>query len=316
MKTLVRSSSPVVVIALAAIPLFGTSNAGAAIPDENGAYHGCYNTKTGALRIIDSATTKCEKDEAGIQWQRQVSPDGAQIPTVAAPALPGPPGAAGPAGPPGATGLQGPIGPAGQTGAVGPAGPHGLQGPAGPTGPTGPAGPQGPQGPIGATGPTGPAGPQGPAGSPGGGAASQSSAAANLSTTARAAHYGSSVELQVDQTSTIDRLPLPAGSHLVFVRLQATINHRPNDNPALVVCDLRLPSGAQGDQVIFRTQWPRTSERASIDQHTTMSADVHLSGGGGEVTLNCRQPFIGAQMPPYNQVRISAISWRALRYRP
>jgi hypothetical protein len=134
-------------LAFGAIPSSGTK-----------VYTGCYNTSTGALRVIDKqAGATCTASENEIQWN-QTGPTGAK-------------GATGPAGPKGATG---PAGAKGATGPAGPAGPKGATGPAGPKGPTGPAGPKGatgPAGPAGLRGPTGPIGPRGTDGISGGGAA-------------------------------------------------------------------------------------------------------------------------------------------------
>src|SRR5688572_4287425 len=131
------------------------------IPGPDGRINGCYDFRSGALRVI-SEGQQCRKDEVDIFWN-QSGPAGQTGPTGPAGApgaagATGPAGAAGPAGPAGATGPAGPMGPAGATG---PAGPAGAMGPAGGTGPAGPAGavgPAGPPGPAGATGPAGPAG--------------------------------------------------------------------------------------------------------------------------------------------------------------
>jgi hypothetical protein len=86
------------------------------IPGANGVIHGCYDTSTGTLRVIDfEAGQKCRvPGESALNWNQ--------------------------------TGPQGPQGP------TGPAGPQGLTGPQGPAGPHGPQGPQGPQGPAGTGG--------------------------------------------------------------------------------------------------------------------------------------------------------------------
>ena len=140
------------------------STAAAAIPDAKGVFHGCYNTATGAVRIIDGTT--CSLLERAVTWQQT----GIQGPV-------GPQGATGPAGATGATGPQGPSGqsvtgfslnvgnsncPAGGVGLTLGAfttyvcnGPPGAAGPQGPQGPSGAQGPQGPQGTPGATGPQG-----------------------------------------------------------------------------------------------------------------------------------------------------------------
>jgi hypothetical protein len=63
--------------------------AAALIPDANGVIHGCYDNKTGALRVVDSAAN-CSKNQVPIEWnQRGVA------------------GATGATGPTGATGATG-----------------------------------------------------------------------------------------------------------------------------------------------------------------------------------------------------------------
>lgn len=125
--------------ALLVTVLVGGGVAYSAIPSAGGAISGCYNAKSGQLRVIDvDAGQSCARNEVAIAWNH-TGPQGPQGPT-------------------------GPQGPAGSQGPAGPAGPGGVQGP---QGPQGPEGPEGPQGAIGPPGPTGPQGPQGPAG-PGG----------------------------------------------------------------------------------------------------------------------------------------------------
>jgi hypothetical protein len=119
------------------------------IPGPDGRINGCYDFRSGALRVI-SEGQQCKKDEIDIFWN-QTGPAG-------------PAGATGPAGAPGAAGATGPAGAAGPAGATGPAGamgPVGATGPAGPAGAMGPAGATGPAGPAGPAGATGPAGPAG-----------------------------------------------------------------------------------------------------------------------------------------------------------
>ena len=129
------------VIALIFALLLGTV-ALAAIPGAGGVISGCYDAKTGALRVIDAQAGKtCSKLEAQISWN-QIGPQG----------LPGAAGPKGDKGDPGAQGLPGAIGPKGDTGAQGPAG-----GP-GPKGDTGPQGLQGIPGAAGTPGAQGPAG--------------------------------------------------------------------------------------------------------------------------------------------------------------
>jgi Collagen triple helix repeat (20 copies) len=84
----------------------------ASIPDSAGVIHGCYATKNGALRVIDTATQTCAKGEIALSWN-QVGPIGPQ-------------GIQGIQGPIGLTGPQGPIGLTGAPGATGPQGPSGV----------------------------------------------------------------------------------------------------------------------------------------------------------------------------------------------
>lgn len=64
----------------------------AAIPDENGVIHGCYDTKTGQLRVtntsVNGPSLSCSNKEAGLEWNQQ-GPQGIQ-------GVPGPQGAPGP----------------------------------------------------------------------------------------------------------------------------------------------------------------------------------------------------------------------------
>ena len=119
----------------------------ATIPDSSGLIHACYKKSDSALRVIDSSTDSCNKNETALSWTAQGTP--------------GPIGPQGPAGPAGPAGPQGPQGPAGPAGAKGDTG---SQGPPGPAGATGATGATGPKGDTGAAGPAGPQGPAGPAG--------------------------------------------------------------------------------------------------------------------------------------------------------
>jgi Collagen triple helix repeat (20 copies) len=114
-RTLFRGARRRIAI-VAALALVGAGIAYAAIPDSSGVIHGCYSTKNGALRVIDSAA-KCGNGEVALNWNQQ--------------------------GRKGATGATGPQGPAGPKGDPGPAGTPG------PTGDTGATGPQGPSGVVG-----------------------------------------------------------------------------------------------------------------------------------------------------------------------
>jgi hypothetical protein len=106
--------------------------------------HGCYSSKTGALRVINSLTAKCATGELALNWNQK-----------------------GPKGDTGAAGAQGPVGPQGPKGDTGAAGPQGNPGPAGQQGPKGDTGAAGPPGPPGAAGAQGPKGDTGAAGAPG-----------------------------------------------------------------------------------------------------------------------------------------------------
>ena len=112
-------------VAYATIPTSGT-----------GVINGCYEKRTGILRVIDAEAGKtCTSFETPISWN-QMGPKGDR-------------GAEGLAGPVGAQGAKG------EPGAQGPAGPQGEPGPPGVTGAMGPAGPEGPRGPTGDQGPPG-----------------------------------------------------------------------------------------------------------------------------------------------------------------
>ena len=115
-------------IALGAIAaLLAAGAAYATIPGGTGVINGCYEKRTGILRVIDAdAGAKCLSFETPISWN-----------------------------------VGGPTGPKGPQGDPGPVG---DKGPAGDKGPTGDPGPAGDKGPVGDKGPTGDQGPQGPAG--------------------------------------------------------------------------------------------------------------------------------------------------------
>lgn len=133
---------------------------------DDGQIRGCYEKKTGRLRIADDK--RCSDDEWKVSWNEhgRKGDDGARGPAGPAGAV----GAKGDRGPAGPAGPAGPMGPPGPAGAAGPAGkdgeqgPQGLAGPDGPPGPEGQTGPRGPAGPPGAEGPPGPQGARGPAG--------------------------------------------------------------------------------------------------------------------------------------------------------
>src|SRR5262245_22571213 len=57
-----------------AMAAFG-SIAWASIPDSAGVIHGCYDTSTGALRVIDNTRgDACSTTEQGLDWQSSASP--------------------------------------------------------------------------------------------------------------------------------------------------------------------------------------------------------------------------------------------------
>jgi hypothetical protein len=74
-----------VVSGIAILGLAAAGIAYATIPDSGGVIHGCYDTKTGALRVID--TGSCVAKEAALNWN-QTGPQGIQ-------GVPGPQGPAG-----------------------------------------------------------------------------------------------------------------------------------------------------------------------------------------------------------------------------
>lgn len=88
-----RQRLAVASIAVGAAAIAGAGTALASIPDDQGVITGCYNSTSGALRVIDPAKAKCSSSERTLTWNQQ-----------------GQPGPQGPAGPVGATGAQGPAG--------------------------------------------------------------------------------------------------------------------------------------------------------------------------------------------------------------
>jgi hypothetical protein len=58
------------VVVTIALILAMTGFAAAAIPDASGAIHGCYQKRTGILRVI-GAGKRCSKDEKPISWNQQ-----------------------------------------------------------------------------------------------------------------------------------------------------------------------------------------------------------------------------------------------------
>src|SRR5436190_23771855 len=88
--------SNVTAAAALAVALTGGAFAVAAIPAASGTINACFATKTGAIRVVDSAKPKCKKGEKAIAWN-QKGPTGAS----------GVAGVAGVAGTPGGPGAQG-----------------------------------------------------------------------------------------------------------------------------------------------------------------------------------------------------------------
>jgi hypothetical protein len=166
MGGLVARRSRRVVLAAVAVLVVTAGVAWASVPDGAGVIHACYQVDAngnpdggGKLRLIDSSSEACKKNEAALNW----SQSGAQ--GAAGPQGPkgdtgpqGPKGDTGPQGPKGDTGAPGAKGDTGAPGAKGETGADGAPGAPGATGATGPAGAQGPKGDTGATGPQGPAG--------------------------------------------------------------------------------------------------------------------------------------------------------------
>jgi hypothetical protein len=124
--TLAAASAFIGLIVLTPVASGRLDETAGGIPNAAGVYAGCYEARTGALRLIDTSR-RCGSSEIRVTWIRR-----------------------GPAGRAGARGAPGPQGPAGAQGAAGPAGPEGPQGSAGAEGPQGDPGPQGLQGPPGA----------------------------------------------------------------------------------------------------------------------------------------------------------------------
>jgi hypothetical protein len=70
----------VVLAGLAMLILAAAAVAVAAIPDSSGVIHGCRNTRTGALRVIDTdAGQACTSVEAALNWQQSGGLHGHQV---------------------------------------------------------------------------------------------------------------------------------------------------------------------------------------------------------------------------------------------
>ncbi len=93
--------SPALVLASVALAVALGGAAWAAIPTAEGVIHGCYNKRSGQLRVINTAAhARCGRKEAELNWEEF-----------------GPPGPRGGGGARGATGPAGPTGPQGPSNA-------------------------------------------------------------------------------------------------------------------------------------------------------------------------------------------------------
>lgn len=127
-SAVLASSTKALVVGLMVAALLVVA-AGFVAAQDSTVINGCYDKKTGALRVVASLSS-CKNGETSITWN-QVGPKGDTGPQ-------GPQGAQGP------QGLKGDTGQQGDTGPPGPIGPPGLQGPQGDKGDAGPVGPPGP----------------------------------------------------------------------------------------------------------------------------------------------------------------------------
>jgi hypothetical protein len=100
----IRRPSPALVLGtLVALAALG-GVAWASIPSTNGIIYGCYNKRSGVLRVINtSVRQRCRRRESALNWEEV-----------------GPQGKRGATGPKGATGSRGQTGQTGQTGPEGP----------------------------------------------------------------------------------------------------------------------------------------------------------------------------------------------------
>jgi hypothetical protein len=165
MSNRIRTFAPIVLAAMITALVVG-GVALATIPSSGGVISGCYEKRTGLLRVIDTEAGKtCMSFETPISWNQQGPKGDPGSAGLAGPA--GTDGAQGPAGTHGEAGLPGPQGEPGPTGPQGEPGPTGPQGEPGPTGPQGASGADGEDGTDGARGPTGPQGVDGERGATG-----------------------------------------------------------------------------------------------------------------------------------------------------
>ena len=101
-RLLIGSSLAIVLLAGGVAFAVGT------IPGEDGVIHGCYNNRTGVLRVIDPTAKSCTDKENSLFWNQQGVPgsDGADG-TNGTNGVPGEPGADGAPGTEGAPGTDG-----------------------------------------------------------------------------------------------------------------------------------------------------------------------------------------------------------------
>ncbi len=86
----------IAIAAGAAVVLAVAGVAVASIPNADNVINGCYNTGSGALRVIDTSSSQCTSKETALSWNQQGVPG-----TPGSPGTPGAPGPAGPQGDPG-----------------------------------------------------------------------------------------------------------------------------------------------------------------------------------------------------------------------
>ena len=120
MRQFVSGRVRVGVLVVVVLGLTAGGIAYASIPDASGMIHGCYLTKNGSLRVIQSPGGACTSGEIALNWSQT-----------------GPKGATGPTGTAGTNGTNGATGPTGPTGTGGTNGTNGVTGPTGPTGSSG-----------------------------------------------------------------------------------------------------------------------------------------------------------------------------------
>ena len=244
----------------------------ASVPGADGVIRGCYDARSGGVRIIDvAAGQSCRSNETSVNWNQT--------------------GRAGPAGP---------AGPAGLTGAMGPAGPAGASGPAGPPGATGPAGP------------VGPAGPMGPAGPAGGGVSHTYWNDSSVSPTSPYRPFGPSDPDFSGSGPLVARksvmlAPLPAGNYNVTSTLQ--IAQRGSGRAGPVYC--ALTGGVGGNlprESAFLDVWTRTYEyislRTLVTSDGTTRPEICEQAGVSPTSLGLID--LQSALPPLSRVTASS----------